>query len=504
MANSSLDNNESILQPGRAAADRLMAGTLVFLLLVSLAVAAFNGTWGVALTVGVPALLAPYALYRMAPGSLTSRIAMASAFMIFCALLIQQTRGMIEAHFGIFALLAFLLYYRDWRPLVVAAAVIAVHHLAFNYMQAAGLGVYVLLSGPNLAVILLHAAYVVVETAMLVYMASSLRREAVESAQVASLAERIGQGDLTTLADTQSLAGLPLLAKVSEMQVHLANTIGGVNRQAELITRTAKEMTVSSRQVDDAMGQQSEATQTIAATIEQLTVSIQHLSDSANEAQRLAEQSGSSSETSAQVVKSATKEINSIAEAIGNLADSMDRLGGQFDSVANVVGLIKDIADQTNLLALNAAIEAARAGEQGRGFAVVADEVRKLAERTRQATEEISTTMQDMQASKDSAISGISVAVSKAGSGVQLADKAGSAIDSMSRDVLRVKEVIMGISHGMREQTIATTDIARSVEQVSAMAQTSSQAVKTVMQETDGLNQIANALASSVVRFRLT
>jgi methyl-accepting chemotaxis protein len=439
----------------------------------------------------------------MGPGGLAARIAMASAFMIFCALLIQQTRGMIEAHFGIFVLLAFLLYYRDWRPIVAAAGVIAAHHLSFNYMQAAGLGVYVLLNGPNLGIILVHAAYVVMEAAVLVYMAIHLRQEAVESAQVAGLAERIGEGDLASVPVAESLKGLPLLARVDEMRKRLAETLAGVNRQSGEMTRTASEMMASSRQVDDAMGRQSEATQNIAATIEQLTVSIQHLSDSADEAQRLAEKSGLSSEASADVVRSATDEINSIAESIGTLADSMERLGGQFDSVAKVVGLIKDIADQTNLLALNAAIEAARAGEQGRGFAVVADEVRKLAERTRQATEEIGTTMQEMQSSKVRALTGISEAVQKAGSGVQLADRAGEAIDSMGRDVLRVRDVVVGITHGLREQSSATTEIARNVEQVSSMAQSTSLAAKAVMQESDGLSRIANALASSVVRFRL-
>jgi len=496
-------DSETILQPGRIVADRLMAGTLVFLLLLSLAVAAFNGTWAVALLVGVPALLAPYAIYRLGPGSLASRIAMASAFMIFSALLIQQTRGMIEAHFGIFVLLAFLLFYRDWRPLVVAAAVIAVHHLAFNYMQAANMGVYVLISGPNLGVILIHAAYVVAETAMLAYMASSLRREAIEGAQVAALAERIGQGDLAATLDSRSLSGLPLLSKVNDMQTHLAGTLGVVTRQSGEMTRTAGEILASSRQVDDAMAHQSEATQTIAATIEQLTQSIQQLSDNANEAQRLGEQSGTSSAASAGVVRAATTEINSIAQSIGALSESMQHLGDQFDSVAKVVGLIKDIADQTNLLALNAAIEAARAGEQGRGFAVVADEVRKLAERTRQATEEISTTMQEMQTSKESAISGISDTVSKAGSGVQLADKASTSINSMSQDVLRLNEVVVGISHSLREQAAATNEITRHIEQISAMSQSSSQAAKVVMREADGLNRIAEGLAESVVRFRL-
>jgi methyl-accepting chemotaxis protein len=93
--------------------------------------------------------------------------------------------------------------------------------------------------------------------------------------------------------------------------------------------------------------------------------------------------------------------------------------------------------------------------------------------------------------------------VQKAGSGVQLADRAGEAIDSMGRDVLRVRDVVVGITHGLREQSSATTEIARNVEQVSSMAQSTSLAAKAVMQESDGLSRIANALASSVVRFRL-
>jgi methyl-accepting chemotaxis protein len=120
-------NIELILQPQRAKADVVMLGTLVFLAVISAGIAYFTQTWGVALAIGLPAVAVPFAIYSMAPGSLGSRLANASAFMVYSALMIQQTSGMSEMHFGIFALLAFLLYYRDWRPLVAAAAVIAVH-----------------------------------------------------------------------------------------------------------------------------------------------------------------------------------------------------------------------------------------------------------------------------------------------------------------------------------------------------------------------------------------
>jgi methyl-accepting chemotaxis protein len=496
-------NDEQVLHAGRVIADRLMLVVLVIHLVAVLAVAAFTGTWGIALAVGVPALAIPYVLYRMSPGSLPSRLAMASAFMIFCALAIQQTRGMIEAHFGIFVLLAFLLYYRDWRPIVVAAGVIAVHHLAFNYMQAAGLGVYVLIDGPNLAIILLHAAYVVIESAILIYMAHGLRTQALESAHVALLAEHIGAGDLSQRVSAEQTKAMPLLAKMADMQNHLADTLGNVNSSSNAVSKMAGELTANARQVDESMERQSEATSSIAATIEELTVSINHLSETATEARQMAERSGEASGSGAEVVKAAIAEIENIAAAIGTLAGNMNNLGTQFDSVANVVGLIKDIADQTNLLALNAAIEAARAGEQGRGFAVVADEVRKLAERTTRATEDISRTMQEMQSSKDSALKGIADTVEKASHGVQLASNAGTSIDTIRREVGGVHEAVVGIAHALKEQSSAASEIARSIERISQMAHSSSSAASSTKHEATELTHISETLSKSVSRFRV-
>jgi methyl-accepting chemotaxis protein len=217
---------DQILQSQRAAADRIMLSMMVFLLAVALGVGWATDSLSLTVLVAVPALLVPATIYRMAPGSLASRLAIACALMVFCALTIQQTRGMIESHFGIFTLLAFLLYYRDWRPIVVAAGLIAVHHVGFGYLQAMNAGGITLLPGQvHLSVIAVHASYVVFEAAVLIFMATILQREALESALVAELSGQISEGDFSARGPAVDGAQFPLLHKVSQMQKSLQSTL---------------------------------------------------------------------------------------------------------------------------------------------------------------------------------------------------------------------------------------------------------------------------------------
>jgi methyl-accepting chemotaxis protein len=219
-------HEEQILQPQRAAADRVMLSMMVFLLLVCFGIAYFTSTLSLAVVVGVPALLVPWAIYKGAPGSLASRIAISCALMVFSALSIQQSQGMIESHFGIFTLLAFLLYYRDWRAIVAAAGLIAVHHVLFGYLQAEQLaGITVIEGQVHIGTIVLHASYVVFEAAVLIFMATILRREAVESALVAELAGHISEGDFSSRGKAVNASESPLLFKVSQMQTSLQSTL---------------------------------------------------------------------------------------------------------------------------------------------------------------------------------------------------------------------------------------------------------------------------------------
>jgi methyl-accepting chemotaxis protein len=223
------DNAEKVLQPQRAAADRIMLSMMVFLLLVCLGIGSQTQTIALAVWVGLPALLVPLMLYRLAPGSLVVRLAIACALMVFSALSIQQTQGMIETHFGIFTLLAFLLFYRDWRPIVAAAGLIAVHHVGFGYLQAMNAGTITLVTGEvHLGVVAIHAGYVVFEAAVLIFMATLLKREALESAFVAQLAAQIGDGNFSSLSQRADVTQFPLLHKMTQMQQSLQSTLQDV------------------------------------------------------------------------------------------------------------------------------------------------------------------------------------------------------------------------------------------------------------------------------------
>jgi methyl-accepting chemotaxis protein len=496
-------NTENALHNFRLSTDRFFIYALTTLLLLSLALAAFNGSWLAAFAIGLPALLFPLFIFKTAPGSLVSRLTIAAAFMVFAALNIHQAEGMIEAHFGIFVLLAFLLLYCDWRPLVFAAGVIAVHHLGFNYLQSIGLGIFVFPEAADIMLVLLHAAYVVVETAVLVYLATLLQKMILDSAIAAQFAQHVGNGNLTYNLKALNFKGGGMLEALDHMQSNLKETLTRVLDNAENLSSTSIILSGTSDQIRHSAGEQHESTSSMAAAIEELTVSIAHMSDRANDANTLSKSSSELSRSAKQVVGNTVVMINGIALVIESAAQQVEMLGTKAEKAGEAVRIIREIAEQTNLLALNAAIEAARAGEQGRGFAVVADEVRKLAERTRIATEEIGNTMQEMQDSKKTVLEGIVSAVSKAKEGASAAQRAGLTIDSVVEKAAEVGLVVEDVSNALREQKIATSEIAQHVEQIASKAESSMAIADEVSDKVREMNQAVSSVRDTVGHFQL-
>jgi methyl-accepting chemotaxis protein len=198
----------------RQAGDPLLLGVVALLTLLALGLAPWHGTWGAVLGIALPTLgLCGFLTWRM-PGERLTRMAIAAAFMVLTALHIHQAHGMLELHFGVFVLLAFLLVYRDWVPVVAAAGVIAVHHLAFDFLQRRGGSIFVFADNTGLEIVFVHAAYVVFETALLVFIAERLRRESIavgaEPTLLAEAAREIAAGHLDApvpAATAESLGG---------------------------------------------------------------------------------------------------------------------------------------------------------------------------------------------------------------------------------------------------------------------------------------------------------
>ena len=322
-----------------------------------------------------------------------------------------------------------------------------------------------------------------------------------EPAVASEVVKQVAAGDLSVEIPVANTDSTSLLAAMKVMQSNLQKLIGEIQTNADMVASAAKKMTIAAEDVAWSSNQQSASSQEIAAAMEQSTVSINLMSDSANRAQTISGDSELLMNETSGVVSEAVNRIAKIATVVEQASQTVRTLGQESENISKIVLVIKEVADQTNLLALNAAIEAARAGEQGRGFAVVADEVRKLAERTTQSTQEITTMISSMQSSARDAVTCIEDAVANVNEGVILTKRVGESVSRLGASSHEVKGVIIDVSSALREQNAASNEIARNVEQIAQTGERNSGAVGAVAKAATELQQLANSLTDSARHF---
>ncbi len=290
---------------------------------------------------------------------------------------------------------------------------------------------------------------------------------------------------------------------LNAMKNNLRDIIQSIAGTAEHVASASEEISSSATQQAQGAETQKDQTTQVATAMQEMSSTVQQVSENSNRAAEAARQASETARHGGKIVDETLAKMRAIAESVSNTARKMEELGKSSDQIGRIIGVIDDIADQTNLLALNAAIEAARAGEQGRGFAVVADEVRKLAERTTTATKEIAQMIKNIQDETKTAVRAMEEGNKQVEAGVESTAQAGDALKEIIQMAEQVGEMITHIATAATEQSSATEQVNGNMDQIARLVKESAVGAQQSAKACQDLSNLALDLQNMVSRFQL-
>ncbi len=300
------------------------------------------------------------------------------------------------------------------------------------------------------------------------------------------------KGDLSKLKNNLNSMGKSL----SEVMMRVADAVSTVASATLQISSTSETMASAAQE-------QSAQADEVASAVEEMSRTITENAMSANKTAEVSKRNSDTAQESGRVVEQTVGKMRDIARVVKQSAENIEKLGESSKEIGEIIAVIDDIADQTNLLALNAAIEAARAGEQGRGFAVVADEVRKLAERTTEATKQIASMIKGIQNETQEAVRVMNQGNEEVSSGIELADRAGGALQEILQSSQDVLDMINQIAAASEEQSATSEEISKNVLAISSVTSESAQQIQDIAHSSDDLSKLTEHLSELINQFRV-
>jgi twitching motility protein PilJ len=313
----------------------------------------------------------------------------------------------------------------------------------------------------------------------------------------------LAEGDLTVKTTVSEDITGAIADSVNYAIDELRTLVTTINETSEQVSSSAQETQTTARHLADAAQQQAQRISTATSAINQIASSMDNVSKDSAESADVAERSVKIASHGAGVVRETISGMDSIRDQIQETSKRIKRLGESSQEIGSIVELINDIAEQTNILALNAAIQAASAGEAGRGFAVVADEVQRLAERSASATKRIETLVQTIQSDTNEAVNSMEQTTAEVVAGARKAEDAGSALGDIERVSHDLSSLIQNISTAARQQSAAATDISHSMNAIQEITSQTSQGASQTAESIGYLAQLASDLRRSVAHFKL-
>lgn len=331
---------------------------------------------------------------------------------------------------------------------------------------------------------------------------SVLRQLGGDPQEVSQVLHVMASGNFSMHPHTAPVPG-SLLASAYEMQTELRKTIEAIKGHTLSLSDMANSLASSANQISQSVKLESSSVASMASAIEEMSASTSHIFEQGQGAKQIATHSRQNAADGAVIINNTVSGLLVTAKEIETASKDVSHLGDDASHISEVVKVIREIADQTNLLALNAAIEAARAGEQGRGFAVVADEVRKLAERTSNATTEINQMSAQIGDVAQHALSGMDNVVQTTRQGVKDAETAQLSIANIQHSFSEVSQVIDEISDALSQQNAAANELAGNTESIAQMSEENAAASKNLLQLARDLESKAAQVRSTVDKFQV-